>query len=69
LNDRLTDFGTLADTINRAAEQIPAPGATMPENELRPDPARLAMELNLLKYRVDALEKNPCRPMTTPPNR
>jgi hypothetical protein len=54
----------MADDFERqlraVAAQMAAPDffpVTMPENDLRPDPARLQSDIISLRYRVTAIEK------------
>lgn len=44
--------------LMEVARDIPAPKTVQSENDLHPDPARLAFELHMLRQRVEALERN-----------
>lgn len=54
---QIEDFDNLLKSV---ADQMSAPDffpATMPENDLHPDPAALQAQIVSLRYRVEALEK------------
>jgi hypothetical protein len=43
--------------ISEAAAQMPPPPLNQPENELRPDPAKLRARIEFLEMRLEALER------------
>jgi hypothetical protein len=51
---RLEDFN---DMISQAANQMPPATVFQPENELKPDPARLRARIDYLEMRLSAVEK------------
>lgn len=51
------DAGALSERLAKLSALIPSPGVTQPENELHPDPARLAAEIRELKADVHELRR------------